>query len=298
MARLNQLEHLLSRQEDSLVKVNIDLLHSKGVDAANQFLQEVLRKAGVCHEKTARVDQAILAVAPPPASSPENSRVSKVVDAVASSADESGIDVFAEMRKKAKIRAQFRLDSIQIEKEERARIVQVRLDSIDVEAKKAAEIEFQKNQELAKQLAAEIYGTIEKNKVRAAYDLFNTKKPYLHQYLIQDAFSMLENTVLQAVDPKWANISLEIAYLTPASSGTQPPLSGLSAAEADKATPKSDKNREKAEGIIAKVYDMLEHNDVNGAARQFTSEKSFLRAYLEKETYDVLTATVSQASQK
>ncbi|MBN2188646.1 MAG: hypothetical protein JW699_04270 [Chitinispirillaceae bacterium] len=285
MARINCCERDLGRLEDSLVRVTIELLRTKGADAASRFLDNVLRKAGVCHEKVARVDQAVIAAGSPPALS-ESRGVSRVVDDVASSAEGGGTDVFAEMRKKAKIRAQFKLDSIEIEKEERARIVQARLDSIEAEAKKAADLEFQKNQETARTIAAEIYGTIEKNKARVAFDLFNTRKPFMHQYLMPEAFALLENTVLQAVDPRWAELSLEIAYLSAAPSG------GVRPAPAER--PKADKNREKAETIIALVYDKLEHNDVRGARKQFDREKSFLRTYLDKETYDVLATTVRQ----
>jgi hypothetical protein len=291
MTIINCCERDLCRREDSLVRLNLDLLQAKGAEAATQFLDRVLRKAGVCHEKIARVDQAVLAAAPPQVSVSESREVSRVVDDVAATAEGGGTDVFAEMRKKAKIRAQFKLDSIEIEKQERVRVVQARLDSIDAEAKKAADLEFQKNQELAKNIAAEIYGAIEKNKAKATLDLFNAKKPFMHQYLVSEAFALLENTVLQAVDPKWAESSLEIVYLTAAPNGTQ-----LSAADggAPAASPKADKNRGKAETIIAKVYEMLERNDVKGARKQFKGEKSFLKKYLDKEAYDVLAATVSQ----
>jgi hypothetical protein len=290
MARINRCERDLGRLEDSLVRVTIDLLRAKGPDAANRFLDEVLRKAGVCHEKVARVDQAIMAAGSPQAPS-ESRGVSRVVDDVASSADGGGTDVFAEMRKKAKIRAQYKIDSMEIERQERARVVQARLDSIEAQAKKTADLEFQKSQETAKNIAAEIYGTIEKNRARVAFDLFNTKKPFMHQYLMPEAFALLENTVLQAVDPRWAELSLEIAYLSAAPSGGLP---SAPSGEAPAARQKADKNREKAETIIASVYDMLEHNDVKGARKHFDREKSFLKTYLDKETYDVLATTVRE----
>jgi hypothetical protein len=291
MTRLSQLERALGRQEDSLVRVNLDLLHARGVDAANQYLQAVLRKAGVCHEKTARVDQAILAVASPA----EKSKVTKEIDAVAESAD-GGTDIFAEMRKKAKIKAQDRLDSIQIEKEERMRIAQAHLDSVDAEARKEAAQEFQKNQDVAKQSASEIYVLIEKNKAKAASDLFYAKQTSLYQYLPQEAFAMLETTVKQVNDLKGESGSGGIAYLVPATAAEQQPAASNTAAKSPEK--KGDANREKAAAIIAKVYDMLERNDVRGASRQFDREKSFLKNSLDKETYDMLSTTISQAIRK
>jgi hypothetical protein len=113
---------------------------------------------------------------------------------------------------------------------------------------------------------------------------------------MQDAFAMLETTVLQAVDPTWAGESAEIVFLTPASSAAQ--QSGGPDAGDKNNPPKNDGNRGKAEAIIAQVYDMLEHNDVQGAFKRFDREKSFLKKNLDKDAYDMLNATVSQANQK
>lgn len=294
MMRLNQIERLLDHREDSLVCVNITILNTKGVNAANEYLESVLRPAGVSHEKAARVDNAILAVAPSPDSRSENSRVTKVIDAVASSAEESGTDVFAEMRRKAKIRAQFRLDSIQIEEAERARIVQWRLDSIDAQARKEAEHEFQKNQEAAKAMASDIYALIQKDKAKAAHGLFIKQQPSLFQYLPPDAFAMLEATVRQAIDPKWSGESTEIAYLSTTESAEQQPAAPKNLTAAGK----NDPNRERAAVIIAAVYDMLERNDAKGAFKSFDREKSFLKKHLEKDMYDILNTTVTQAYKK
>jgi hypothetical protein len=46
------------------------------------------------------------------------------------------------------------------------------------------------------------------------------------------------------------------------------------------------------------VYDKLERNDAKGAFKSFDKEKSFLKKYLEKDMYDILSATVTQAYQK
>ena len=200
------------------------------------------------------------------------------------------------MRKKAKIKAQDRLDSIQVEKEERTRIAQAHIDSVNAEARKEAAQEFQKNQDIAKQAASDIYGLIEKNKAKAASDLFNAKTSSLYQYLPQEAFAMLETTIRQIMDPKGQSGSGEIAYLVPATAAEQQPAPSNAAA---KSPEKTDGGKsEKAAEIIAKVYDMLDHNDVRGASKQFDKERSFLKSSLDKETYNLLNTTISQAIQK
>ena len=103
---------------------------------------------------------------------------------------------------------------------------------------------------------------------------------------------MLEATVRQAIDPKWSGESAEIAFLSTAGSAEQQPAALKSPPE------KSDPNRERAAVIIAAVYDMLERNDAKGAYKSFDREKSFLKKNLEKDMYDILNATVTQAYQK
>lgn len=272
-SRLTRLEGALGRCEDSLVQVNVGILKTKGVDAANQYLQSVLRTAGVSNEKMAGVDQMILAVKSP---SSDNSAMQKEIDAVADNADAGSNDVLGEMRVNAIKKAQQKQDSINA-----------------VAAKNAAQ-ETQKNRSHAMEIATEIYGLVEKNKPRVAYDFFYNKKQFLQNSLTRDAYAMLEGTVKQVVDPKWETGGAEeIAYLAPVAEPQK--FSNASPAATSK-TP--DANNSKAAEIIAKVYESLEKNDVRGAFQRFDREKPFLRANLDQDAFSILDQTVSSAYQR
>lgn len=258
--------------EDSLVRENISILRTKGVDNANRYLQSVLRAAGVSNEKMAGVDQMILAVSTPS----ENTKMQKEINAVASSAESGGnADVFGDMRAKAIKKAQQKQDSINA-----------------VAAKIAAE-EAQKNRDHAMRVASEIYGLIERNKPRVAFDFFYNKKPFLQKSLTRDAYAMLEGTVQQVVDPEWVTDgSDEIAYLTPVAEKAKSPV----AAASPRANPSEEING-KATEIIAKVYEALERNDVKSAFQRFEKERAFLKANLDPDAYTILNETLSSAYQ-
>jgi uncharacterized protein YjbI with pentapeptide repeats len=116
--RFSQIERMLSQKEDSLVRVNMEILKTKGVGSANEYLQKVLLERGVSRGKTGLVDQAILAIASPE----EKSAMEKEIDDVAASADETGpTDVMGEMRAKAAKKAQQKLDSIKAVEETKSR---------------------------------------------------------------------------------------------------------------------------------------------------------------------------------
>jgi len=263
--RLMRLEGDLGRCEDSLLEVNCGILKSSGVPAASRYLETVLRPAGVSNEKIAVMDQKIIAVNTP---STENTRIKSEIDAVTTSAESGGPDVFGQMEAVAK---------------KKARLKQ---DSINAVAAKLAEQEAKKNRVYAKRVAAEIYKLIEKKRQRVAHDFFFNKKQYLRQNLSPDAFAMLEGTVKQVVDPAW-EIG-EIAYLVPADEGHQKAaLPSSTAIDAG--------GTAKAMEIIAKVYESLEKNDVKAAYKRFDRERRFLKVNLMPEAYTLLDETVTSA---
>jgi hypothetical protein len=282
---INEVERSLGRKEDSLVNINLAILSKKGVNAANDYLQHVVREKGVCREKAARVDQAILAVASPS----ENSKMAREIDAVAKAAENTPEnDVIGEMRAKAAKKAQQKLDSIRIVEEARARKEQKRQDSIKAVARKAATEEYQKNRDLSFKTASKIYELIEKKKARVAFDMFVSKQSLLQRYLTPDAYAMLESTVNKTRDPNWDAAGGQIYYLTPdsqhSSASTAPGTAGSSA----------NANREKAMAIITDIYGMLGRNQEAEAQGRFDREKTFLKTYLDKEAFEMLNATVAQ----
>ena len=259
---LAQLERAVNQREDSLVRVNMDILKTKGVDAADNYLQKVVLSYGVSREKAGQVDQAILAVSSP---SNENSRMNREIDAVAAEQQENrGNDLLEEMRLKAVKKAQIRQDSIRA----------------------ANEREFKKQHEYVMRVTEEIYSLIEKNRSRVAYDLFSNKKSDLSQYMKPEEYAMLEATLRQVVDTSWEVESEKVSFLIPAAQdkSREPAAAG-------------DANKSKAQNIITEVYGMLEKNDVKSAFARFEKEKNFLRAYLDREAFDILNNAVAYANQ-
>jgi hypothetical protein len=282
---IRDVEGRLSDVEDSLVRVNLDILSRKGVKAANDYLQYVVREKGVCRDKAARIDQAILAVG-----SPEKSdKISREIDDVAAAAENSPEkDIIGEMRSKAMKKAQKKLDSMRVEDEKRAQREKKRQDSIDAVARKAATEEYRKNRELTVRIASKIYDLIENKKARIAFDMFSTKHALLRRYLSSDAYATLESAVNQARDPNWDSGYDQIFYLSPVaekSSGHRIVPSAGSAAGA---------NKEKAMTIITEIYGMLDRDEKAEAQGHFDREKSFLQTYLDKDAFDMINAMMVQ----
>jgi hypothetical protein len=281
---ITEVERLMGAKEDSLVNINFSILSRKGVNAANDYLQHVVREKGVCREKAARVDQAILAVASPERSS----KMAREIDAVAEAVDNAPEnDVIGEMRAKAAKKAQRKLDSLRALDEDRARKDQKRRDSMEAVARKAATEEYRKNSDLSVKTASKIYDLIERNKTRVAYDMFVTKQSLLKRYLSPDAYAMLESRVKKLSDANWDNSGEQIYYLMPDSksaSTSTPSKTEPTSAEAKK---------ERAMAIITEIYGMLNRNQQTEAQDRFDREKSFLKTYLDKDAFEMLSATVA-----
>ena len=275
---LLQLEARIGQLEDSLVHVNMAILSAKGADAAESYLRKIVQPAGVSTEKVARIDQAILAAAPP--DDRKIGVMGKEVDAVASASEADGNrDVFAEMQKKAVVKAKARQDSIRTAEELRARIAQAQRDSAEAAAKATADREFKEQRKKTLEIASEIDRLIKKNKGRVACDLFSSKQSILQEYLMPDAFAQLAARVEQLM-PHWESGSQEAQLIaaTPVAAQQAAPDVGA-----------------KAKAIIESIYDMIEHSDAKGAYARFDSEKKFLESSLDKETYEMLRVTVVQA---
>ena len=284
---INEAERLLGRKEDSLVNINLSILSKKGVNAANNYLQHVVREKGVCREKAARVDQAILAVASPE----RKSKMAREINAVATAVENTPEnDIIGEMRAKAAKKAQRKLDSLRMLDEARTRKEQKRRDSIEAVARKAATEEYRKNADLSVKTASKIYDLIERNKSRVAFDMFVTKKALLRRYLAPDAYATLESRVKKSSDASWDNTGEQIFYLMPDSK------SASASTAAGAKTASADAKKERAMAIITEIYGMLNRNQESEAQDRFNREKAFLKTYLDKEAFEMLSATVDQAA--
>jgi len=273
---------LLGSKEDSLVQVNLSILKNKGVQAANDYLKNILRPAGVSRDKTAYVDNAILSI-----SSPDTSRISREIGKMAASEDyenSTSSTALSDLLASAKRKAQQKMDSIQAIENARLRELQIenaREDSILMITQAA----LRRNQDSATSLSIELYTLLENNKADQAKKLFSQNRPFLYKYMWRDAFDILETTLKQFDSSPVENV-VTLSYVSSAPSQKTQQYTQEQILEA---------NQQKAQQEIIKIYTMLENNEVVAAYNHFSKIRSPLQRYLEKEVFNMLELTLTQA---
>ena len=110
-----------------------------------------------------------------------------------------------------------------------------------------------------------IYTLLQHNKSKDATRLFNKEKTFLSSAMDKGAFAMLETSV----------------------------QNGDRAAAAARAN--LDKNREKAEDYMARIYGLVEQNNVKEAYKRFNKYRKPLGKYLDREAFQMLEITVTQS---
>jgi hypothetical protein len=110
-----------------------------------------------------------------------------------------------------------------------------------------------------------IYTLLQNNNAKSAARLFNKEKAFLASAMDKSAFAMLENSV----------------------------SNGDRAAAAARAN--LDKNREKAELYMTRIYSLIEQNNVQEARKRFNKYRKPLSKYLDRETFKMLEMTVVQS---
>jgi hypothetical protein len=81
----SKIDNVITRigaKEDSLIKVTMDVLHTRGVDAALSFLQNDLRQFGVSEKKTSTAEKTILDEAPKIQQAMERQAIDRAVKAL------------------------------------------------------------------------------------------------------------------------------------------------------------------------------------------------------------------------
>jgi hypothetical protein len=114
-------------------------------------------------------------------------------------------------------------------------------------------------------LSNNIYTLLQHNKSKDATRLLNKEKAFLSSAMEKSAFAMLESSV----------------------------QNGDRAAAAARAN--LDKNREKAEDYMARIYGLVEQNNVKEAYKRFNKYRKPLARYLDRETFQMLEITVTQS---
>ena len=281
---LKRVNGRLNALEDSLVNVNIAILRSRGVEAADKYLQTVLRPYGVSHDKAASVDRMIISV-----KSPDAGGTPPEIDGLADD-DEEESGVLDDIMIAAKKKAQQKKDSLQaIENERLWREQQARnrQDSIARVARAVREAAMRVKQQSADSIAMAIYTLIEKNKSNGAKKLYEKKKSFLERFQRPDDYAMLKTTL------EFFTVEAEkksaVTYLKPVENGAQRPAQPKPAAVDQQA------NLERAQEEIMGIYAMLEQNNIDKAYRRFQTNKLPLQKYLTPEAFNILELSVKQA---
>jgi hypothetical protein len=285
----------LGALEDSLVNVNITILRTQGVDAADKYLQSVLRVFGVSREKAASVDRMIISV-----NSPEDNAMRSEIAGLETEDNEEKSQVLDDIMFAAKKKAKEKMDSLQAI--ENARLWQLqqeraRRDSIAQVARAKQEAALRAKQLRADSLAMAVYLKREKNDMRAAKKIFTKDRAYLQQYLGSDELSMLETTIKQFASPPVEQKS-EVTYLerVKKTKTTSQPRQVASTSSPSRSMSLNE-NVERAQKETMGIYSMLEKNDINKAYRRFQINRTPLQKYLAPEVFSMLEMTVTQAYQ-
>ncbi|MBN1308501.1 MAG: hypothetical protein JXA18_11320 [Chitinispirillaceae bacterium] len=282
---LNRTVGRLKALEDSLVNVNVGILRSKGVEAADDYLQKVLRSCGVSHEKAASVDRMIIAV-----KTPEAGDAPSEIDGLADEEEEENA-VLDDIMRAAKKKAQEKKDSLQaiedarLMKEGRERN---RRDSISRIARAAEEAALRGKQQRADSIAMAVYTLIENNKPDAARKLQEKEKSFLEGFLRPDELAMLKTTVEHFASAALTKKS-EVTYLKPVETAAKQPV------QPGTDTGELQANMIRAQEEIQGIYAMLERNDVDKAYRRFQTNRTPLQKYLSSEAFSMLELSVKQA---
>lgn len=277
---LSEISRQFSSKEDSLVNLNIRLLQNKGVNAADEFLRNVLRPSGVSRDKIAYVDKAILSV-----SSPDNPVMKNEIEEIVTDEKECNDHGFTNIYNSVKQKAQNRMDSLMLAEQQRMQreeIKRAKEDSIALSVQFNQQ-QFLKEQELASHLTVNIYTLLEQNKFSEASSLFENQNSFLKKHLPDEGYEILK-TSLNSSQYKGEMINT-ISYIEEPANTSENLIENK----------KLRANKEKAQQVVISIYSMLEKNEIVEAYNRFNANRKPLHKYLDSEVFEMLETTVIQA---
>jgi hypothetical protein len=280
---ITRMKNRLGAMEDSLVDVNVAILRNKGVDAADKYLQTVVRPLGVSREKAASVDRMIISV-----SSPEDNAMRAELEGLDEGDEPEENPLMDDIMFAARKKARKKMDSLQaIENARmwRERQEQARRDSIE-QARLAV---LQAKVLRADSISMTIYGYIERNDLKTAKKILDREKKFLREAMKPDEFAMLGSTIHHFSQPV-ASAKSEVTYIKPVEQKQAKPQQVAARGDAGLKS-----NLDRAQEEIVGIYAMLEKNDVARAYRRFQVNRSPLQKYLAPEAFSMLEMSVTQA---
>lgn len=198
--RNKHLREALERKEDSLMRVNLAILNDQGVIAANDFLENKLRKYGVAQEKIAKMELAILEKAMAGRKMQDTAVVKELASIAAPASDDSS-SLLSDLMGAAKKKAQEKADSAKRAQEGNTRLThteELRLANMRVsqELKKKRDEELLKENRLkANQIIINIYVWLERKETQKAYDEYTDHQTFLARYVFTPSFIALDSAV-------------------------------------------------------------------------------------------------------
>jgi hypothetical protein len=195
-----RLSESLERKEDSLVKANLFILNTRGIIEANAYLDSVVKKLGVAHEKIGRIDLAILERAMANKKLQDTAVVKELASLPQATPDDSST-LFSDLVSAAKKKAKAKDDSARAESPSHVRLTQaeeVRQTNMRLlaEGQKQRSEQLRKdNLEKANKQMVEIYVLLEKRDYKKAYEEYNDRQSFLARYIPAPAFTTLDSTV-------------------------------------------------------------------------------------------------------
>ncbi len=254
----------VTRIEDSLVVVNLELIHARRTDAAIDYLDNVLRKSGVANEKIAMVNKAIMEL---PDGYQRSTKVDQTVNeellALSSTSGENGFS-FTDVN----TRLQAKMDSVKAYQAEQARLVQLEYERThreEIAERKREERRRAKYQEKIRKIILKIYTCLEDKQLDKAYDFFNKKRDMLEKFASREEYAGIQTALKQAKDSQLA------------------------------ASQKEEKNREKAKLVVNDIYSLLRQNRIEQAYSKFTNLRKPLKYYISEVDFTKMESDVTAA---
>ncbi|MDG5814458.1 hypothetical protein QA601_05175 [Chitinispirillales bacterium ANBcel5] len=313
-SRIDELQATLDNREDSLVNVTMALIENDKIDEARRYFTQISEEMGLSRDRSAFIDHTILSLQSPDhrASQPN------ITEGLHTPTE----GVFEDMRSGVMQSAQKRADSIRaIEEQKMAalRREQAKQDSIRRAIERKAEMELRANQEKANQISIDIYSLLDRNRTRRARRRFNREQDFLQQYLRNEVFAILAQSVS---DERPAATTQEVK--TAQQTQQPPPPEPPPESEASSSTtttaavvdddlwdwgpppeqqPKTQnrtqaqpsvqvENEEQAQEITIEIYSKISENKTKEAREIFNSSKESLKLHLNEHAFNALETTI------
>jgi outer membrane biosynthesis protein TonB len=295
-SKMQKLSASITAFEDSLVKVNLDILRRHGADSAFQYMQDVVWTYGVSKEKLDLIENTILNEAPAVNEAQERDDVAYALKLLESNQPmDPSIDPY--IVKTAKMILLARADSLK--KEQMAGTEQSTPAVEAVETPQAATQSAAQRAETAPE--ASIPQPAAEQPATAGEPPQTTAAPEPQEPVVEPAVE-----AEPAVEPKPAEPARVATAITPEPRRTRPADKPkkpeeytspalLARAQATKEYLKKLKaNQVTAQKNVVELYDMIESGQGPEAMKMFRDRRPFISKYISPQVFNVLELTLAQ----